>query len=122
MAYALLAWETGHRRVRQLQLELAIQRVDQLIFRFEVGKERALRNPGRTRNGRRRSTQSALSENLRRGGKDRVAFIFALRLSQPVSLLLSIYSSIEEKQAGELMPYPASRDGAMSMRKTGDRR
>src|SRR5580704_2025922 len=100
MAHALLTWETGHRRVRQFQLELAIQRVDQLILRFEVGKQRAFRNPGRTRNGRRRSAQSALRENLRRGGKDRVAFIFALWLGQPVSLLLSIYSSIEEKQAG----------------------
>src|ERR1700693_3535831 len=101
MAHALLTWEAGQRRVRQFQLELAIQRVDQFILRFEVGKQRAFRNPGRTRNGCRRSTQSALRENLSRGGKDRVAFIFALRLSQPVFLLLSIYSCIEGEQAGD---------------------
>src|SRR5580704_568592 len=100
MAHALLTWETGHRRIRQFQLEFAIQRVDQLILRFEVGKQRAFRNSGRTRNGCRRSTQSALRENLRRGGKDRVAFIFALRFSQPVFLLLSIYSSIEGETSG----------------------
>src|ERR1700730_4649470 len=99
MAHALLTWETGHRRVRQLQLELAIQRVDQLILRFEVGKQRAFRNPGSTRNGCRRSTQSALRENLDRRCKDRVAFVFALRLRYvPRLLLVSIYSPIDETQ------------------------
>src|SRR5882672_4877879 len=51
MPHALLSWETGHHRICQLQLELAIQRVDQLILRLEVGKQRAFRNPGRTCNG-----------------------------------------------------------------------
>src|ERR1700736_2727245 len=64
MPHALLSWETGHHRIRQLQLELAIQRVDQLILRLEVGKQRAFRNPGRTCNGCGRSTQSPLRENL----------------------------------------------------------
>src|ERR1700722_20750221 len=106
MADALLTWETGHHRVRQLQLELAIQRVDELMLRFEVGKQRAFRNPGRTRNGCRRRTESALRENLRCGEKDRVAFVFALRLSQLVFLLLSIHSSIEKLQGAALFAGP----------------
>src|SRR5580704_2151000 len=100
MAHSLLTWETGHHRIRQLQLELAIQRVDQLILRFEVGKQRAFCNPGSTRNGCRRSTQPALRENLDRRCKDRVAFVFALRLRHLLRpLLMSIYSTIDETQA-----------------------
>jgi hypothetical protein len=94
--HALFTRETGHHRIRQLQLELAIQRVDQLVLRFEVGKQRAFRNPGRTCNGCGRSTQPPLRENLDRGGQDRIAFIFALRFRRLAPLLLSIYSPIDE--------------------------
>jgi hypothetical protein len=74
MAHALLTWETGHHSIREFQFQLATQRVDQLIFRCELGKKRAFRNPGRACDGRRWSTQSALRENPGRSGNDRVAF------------------------------------------------
>src|ERR1700722_9440166 len=112
MAHGLPTWETGHHRIRQLPLELAIQRIDQLILSFEVGKQRAFRNPGRTCNGCGRSTQSPLGENLDRGGKNRIAFIAALRFRQFVFLLLSIYSAIEEyKQRPSKSEPPRCRTG-----------
>jgi hypothetical protein len=93
-SYAQSARKAGHHCIRQLQLDLAVERIHQLILRFVVREQSPFSNSCRLRDGRGRRTQPTLRNDPRRRHKYRVAFILAPWACQRDPPLLSNCSII----------------------------